>query len=148
MHRQPLPHVQKAFTLIEVIVVVVIVGILAATAGPRMLQSIRRGYARDARNNLNIIHGAEQICIARQGSYGTAASLAAINNLCGNTGVLNLVSSGGTVYSCDAAAVPPICTATASAGNGGAATFTMNATLNAPLADFGGNPNCTGGSCP
>src|SRR3989339_556954 len=102
---------RKAFTMIEIVLVFVICGIMAGVGIPSFIKTITRTQARDARNNLIIIHTAQASYKAQNNSYLTAGDLAAMNNAV--TGLkLNLVATGGTVYVC----APPTCTATASAG--------------------------------
>ena len=47
---------KKAFTLIELMIVIVILGIIAAFALPGFTKSIEKSYVRDARNNLMAIY--------------------------------------------------------------------------------------------
>ena len=64
----------KGFTLVELAVVVVIIGILAAFAVPKFLASVERSKAAEAFNYLSTIQAAQERYHARQGTY--AAHLA------------------------------------------------------------------------
>ncbi len=63
---------RKGFTLIELLVVIVIIGVLAAVAIPQYLQSVEKGRATEALNNVPIIRGAlDRFLVARRGFAGT-----------------------------------------------------------------------------
>jgi type IV pilus assembly protein PilE len=127
------------FTLMELLVVIVIMGILAAFASPSYTRSIRRARAKDAINNLTAIHAAQLIYRSLNGSFITCADVAAINNLNGANS-LNVIPNGAT-YTCPGA--PVSCTAVS-------ADFTVTADLTAAISP-GTNPTCTptvAGSCP
>ncbi len=62
---------RKAFTLVELAVVVVIIGVLAAFAVPRFLASVERSKAAEAFNYLSAIQSAQERYHARQGTYAS-----------------------------------------------------------------------------
>ena len=66
-HRAP-PR-PSGFTLVELAVVVVIIGVLAAFAVPRFLASVERSKAAEAFNYLSTVHSAQERYQARQGTY-------------------------------------------------------------------------------
>lgn len=86
---------KKGFTLIEILVVVIIVGILAGIAVPIFTKALEGNRARVAENNLRQIHTAERLwAIDHNGDYrGPFGSLAAINNRV--TGLSLELSDGG-----------------------------------------------------
>ena len=111
--RQIFPYRKQGFTLIEILVVLVIVGIIAAFTLPNLLTSVNQSKAGVAQNNLLAISAAESKYNEDHGAYCTGA--------CGTTaGIntsLNLNISDTYTYSCGAGA-PYTCTATATDGSG------------------------------
>ena len=67
----------SGFTLVELAVVVVIIGVLAAFAVPRFLASVERSKAAEAFNYLASIHSSQERYHARQGTY--AADLTSLD---------------------------------------------------------------------
>ena len=122
---------RKAFTMVELIIVMVIMGIMAGFSIPNFTKTINRARSRDAVLNMNIIHASNVLYRVRNGVDLAAANLVAINTALN----LNIIANGAT-YVCNAGS----CTAT---GTG----FTVTATLGNPLSP-GVNPTCVGTSCP
>ena len=65
---------RKGFTLVELAVVVVIIGVLAAFAVPRFLASVERSKAAESFNYLASIQSAQERYHARQGTYADAVT--------------------------------------------------------------------------
>jgi prepilin-type N-terminal cleavage/methylation domain-containing protein len=106
----------KGFTLIEIIVVLVIVGLLSAIAIPNFNASIERTKAQSNENNLLAISAAQQKFFEDYGAYCTGQNIN--GNLCGNNVTdlntnlhLGLSSNDKFTYICSDAA-PYTCVAT------------------------------------
>lgn len=66
-----------AFTLMELILVVMILGIVAGFALPNLDKLYRKSQQRDITNYLRLIHGASEIYKARNGTYWNPGDAAA-----------------------------------------------------------------------
>src|ERR1700760_1179508 len=59
------------FTLVELAVVIVIIGVLAAFGVPRFIKSVERSKAAEAFSYLSAVRSAQERYSARQGTYAT-----------------------------------------------------------------------------
>ncbi len=66
---------RKGFTLVELAVVIVIIGVLAAFGVPRFLKSVERSKAAESFNYLSAVRDAQERYIAKEGIYASATSL-------------------------------------------------------------------------
>ena len=66
---QQINNRRSAFTLVELAVVIVIIGVLAAFGVPRLLQSVERAKAAEAFAYLTSVRSAQERYQARQGTY-------------------------------------------------------------------------------
>jgi prepilin-type N-terminal cleavage/methylation domain-containing protein len=71
MHPSRAERKQLGFTLVELAVVVVIIGVLASFAVPRFISSVERTKAGEAFNYLATIHGSQERYAVRQGTYAS-----------------------------------------------------------------------------
>lgn len=67
--RRKLGAVAGGFTLVELAVVIIIIGVLAAFAVPRFLDSVERSKAAESFNYLSAVRAAQERYQVRQGTY-------------------------------------------------------------------------------
>jgi prepilin-type N-terminal cleavage/methylation domain-containing protein len=60
---------RKGFTLVELAVVIVIIGVLAAFGVPRFLKSVERSKAAEAFQYLSAVRAAQERYLAKEGCY-------------------------------------------------------------------------------
>lgn len=134
----------NAFTLVELIVVVVIVAILASVGIPKYMKTVDAAQIRDARTQLIALHAANEIYRAQSGGQylpGTTLNLSQIN-----AGLsINIIAASNVTY-----AYTRTSTTTYSATatfTSGLAAYTISVNQN-PISSS--NPSCAAvpGTCP
>jgi prepilin-type N-terminal cleavage/methylation domain-containing protein len=63
---------RKGFTLVELAVVIVIIGLLAAFGVPKFLNSVEKAKASEGFNYLSTVQAAQERYLAQNGAYATA----------------------------------------------------------------------------
>ena len=125
---------RKGFTLMEIVVVLMIIGIIAGFYFPNFTVPTERAWAANAQNNLLAIYAAQQNYKSNNGSYATPATLSAINSALS----LSIQDDGTYSYTCSSGVT---CTATRST----VSTTNIVLTLASPINLSGSgsaNPQC------
>jgi len=67
---------RRGFTLIELVIVVLVLGIITAVAAPKMFDTATEARDNATRQSLGVLRGAIELYRARNGSYPAASTLA------------------------------------------------------------------------
>ena len=86
----------KGFTLVELAVVIVIIGVLAAFGVPRFLKSVERSKASEAFSFLSAVRSSQERYLAQYGQYCTDISLLDIQYPTPAYFAVGTVSAGST----------------------------------------------------
>ena len=90
----------SAFTLSELMIAVVLVGLIAAFGIPSYTKAVNRAKEKDAISNLELIREAVRLYMSREGG-ATPAVLADVDAI-NTTFYLNILEQEGNTYSCTA----------------------------------------------
>jgi prepilin-type N-terminal cleavage/methylation domain-containing protein len=96
---------QRAFTLMEIMVVVIVVGVIAGFALPNYGKAVERAYERDGMNNLILLSSAQEAYKSKYGDYWPTQTGACGGANCGLAGGLNTalginIVENGMTYVC------------------------------------------------
>ena len=109
---------RKGFTLVELAVVIVIIGVLAAFGVPRFLQSVERSKASEAFQYLAAVRSAQERYVSKEGVYA------------GTTGSLDITQTPPKYFT--------VGTITATNPGGGTPTWTLTLTRISATSSYGG----------
>ncbi|MBI4309396.1 MAG: prepilin-type N-terminal cleavage/methylation domain-containing protein [Candidatus Omnitrophica bacterium] len=129
-------QLRNAFTLVELIMVVSLIGVMAVFAVPSYTKAVKKSYEKAGVGNLLTIYSAQRIRFNTLSSYVAAADTNAINDPANGLG-LSIIGNGMN-YSCTAPGGTSFdCRAARTDGS-----FTLK------VIDSNNNVCCQAGSCP
>jgi len=74
---------KRSFTLLELVVVIIIIGILVTFAAPQYIMAVQKAKAAKAKQHISLIHQAEKMYYQEQGQYsplvGSSADYSELN---------------------------------------------------------------------
>ena len=128
----------------EIMIVVITVGAIAAFAIPNFTKSVEQSHRTDATNQLTAIYSAQQIYQAQTGNYWPQSTSSQDVILINSNLKLNIIQNGMT-YSCTGVVAGT--SFTCDAAKGSPASYTVRVTQAALDA---ANPSCIAGTtaCP
>jgi prepilin-type N-terminal cleavage/methylation domain-containing protein len=137
----------RAFTIMEIMIVVVILGAIMSYAMPNYTRTVERTYVSDAMMQLTALYSANQIYKIRNGTYWPLTNGQDISQINSSLS-LNIIPSLVMTYNCDGNGVLFTCTATRTGGGAYAVTVDQgNLKTTVPPDSINDNPRCTG-TCP
>ena len=125
---------RQGFTLIEILIVVVIIGILAAVAIPKFTRTKSQGFVAMVKTDLKNLLTAEESYFASDDTYATTVQLAAANLFAPSRGV-NVTMSSITTTGWSATATHAGFTGTTACGVYVGSATSPNASLNSGQVD-------------
>jgi prepilin-type N-terminal cleavage/methylation domain-containing protein len=130
---------QKGFTLVEILIVVIILGVITTFALPAYRNASRRASDREAQALLRLVSEAEEIYQSEFYQYRTCDATAGLTG-CNSVLRLDLPLGGDWAYDCNSPGATYCCQATGGRGSG-----EWNITESDDLAQ---GCNCAGANCP
>lgn len=97
---------KKGFSLVEILVVIVIIGILVALILPNALRAIAQAQIRECTSNVRSLNTAIRLCFATTNNWGVCNTLPLIAPFC--EGGAAPVCPFGTAYAVNAVPAPGV----------------------------------------